>query len=320
MANTSTRMLRLLSLLQTHRYWPGPELADRLEVSARTLRRDVERLRALGYPVDAVRGIAGGYQLQAGAALPPLLLDDDEAVAIAVGLRAAAGGAVAGLEESAVQALTKIVSVMPPKLRRRMDALRSQTVGGPARGPVIDAGSLTRIAQACRDDERLRFGYAARSSDLDRRHVEPHRLVTLDQRWYLVAYDLDRHDWRTFRLDRISEPESTRVRFRQRDLPAADALDYVRSSRAAIPRKYEVRILVFADATSVARHVMQWGHVEPIDASSCRIAMAADWLDWPMMLLAEIGAEFEVEGPQELADRIRGVGERFTRAGSRTAG
>ena len=146
MANTSTRMLRLLSLLQTHRYWPGPELAERLEVSARTLRRDVERLRELGYPVDASRGVAGGYQLQPGAALPPLLLDDDEAVAIAVGLRAAAGGTVAGLEESAVQALTKIVSVMPPKLRRRMDALRSQTVGGPARGPVIDASALTKIA------------------------------------------------------------------------------------------------------------------------------------------------------------------------------
>ena len=319
MANTSTRMLRLLSMLQTHRYWPGPELAERLEVSARTLRRDVERLRELGYPVDAARGVAGGYQLQAGAALPPLLLDDDEAVAIAVGLRAAAGGTVAGLEESAVQALTKIVSVMPPKLRRRMDALRSQTVGGPVRGPVIDAGALTKIAQACRDDERLRFGYAARSSDLARRHVEPQRLVTLDHRWYLVAYDLDRHDWRTFRLDRISEPESTRVRFRQRDLPGGDALDYVRSSRAAIPRKYDVRIKVSADATSVARHVMQWGDVEPIDATTCRITMAVDWFEWPMMLLADIGAEFEVEGPEELADLIRNVGERFTRAGAARA-
>ena len=236
----------------------GPELAERLEVSARTLRRDVERLRELGYPVDAARGVAGGYQLQAGAALPPLLLDDDEAVAIAVGLRAAAGGTVAGLEESAVQALTKIVSVMPPKLRRRMDALRSQTVGGPVRGPVIDAGALTKIAQACRDDERLRFGYAARSSDLARRHVEPQRLVTLDHRWYLVAYDLDRHDWRTFRLDRISEPESTRVRFRQRDLPGGDALDYVRSSRAAIPRKYDVRVKVSGgrDERGSTRHAV----------------------------------------------------------------
>jgi predicted DNA-binding transcriptional regulator YafY len=174
MANTSSRMLRLLSLLQTHRYWPGGELAQRLEVSERTLRRDIDRLRELGYPVDASRGVAGGYQLQAGAALPPLLLDDEEAVAIAVGLRTASGGAVEGIEETSVRALAKVVQVMPPRLRRRVDALQSHLM--PAAwgdGPTVNAETLTVIAQACRDDERLRFRYTTREGDEATREVDP---------------------------------------------------------------------------------------------------------------------------------------------------
>src|SRR5437868_1190382 len=166
MANTSSRTLRLLSLLQTHRFWPGDELADRLSVSARTLRRDVDRLRELGYPVEARRGVAGGYQLGAGAALPPLVLDDDEAVALALGLRAAAQGAIHGIEEASVRALAKVARIMPPHLRRRVDALRAMTV--PAvwnRGPSIDAGMLTTIAQASRDEERLRFAYTAQTGE-----------------------------------------------------------------------------------------------------------------------------------------------------------
>src|ERR1700716_2305137 len=158
MANTSSRTLRLLSLLQTHRYWPGNELAERLEVSVRTLRRDVDRLRELGYPVDAQRGIDGGYQLAAGAALPPLVLDDEEAVALAIGLRTAAQGAIAGIEDSSVRALAKLAQVMPPTLRRRVDALRSATISAVwGSGPSVDAGVLTVVAQACRDEERLRF-------------------------------------------------------------------------------------------------------------------------------------------------------------------
>ena len=176
--------------MQTHRYWPGPELADRLDVSARTLRRDVDRLRELGYPVDASRGLAGGYQLRAGAALPPLVLDDDEAVAIAVGLRTAAGGAVAGIEETSVRALTKVVQVMPPRLRRRVDALGSFTETLLSSHDTVDADALVVIAQACRDDERLGFDYVARDGDSSRRRVEPHRMVSLGRRWYLVAYDL----------------------------------------------------------------------------------------------------------------------------------
>src|SRR5919199_6094248 len=224
MANTSSRMLRLLSLLQTHRYWPGAELASRLEVSERTLRRDVERLRELGYPVDAQRGVDGGYQLAAGTNLPPLVLDDEEAVALTIGLRAAAQGAVAGIEESSVRALAKMVQIMPPHLRRRVDALRSATVPAVwgSVGPQVDAGVLTAIAQACRDEERMRFSYTATTGETTSRHVEPHWLVSLGRRWYLVAFDLRRDDWRTFRVDRIDGARATGMRFRPRQLPGDD--------------------------------------------------------------------------------------------------
>src|SRR5690349_3989551 len=249
--NTSARMLRLLSLLQTHRYWPGEELSERLEVSGRTLRRDIDRLRELGYVVDASRGVAGGYQLRAGGQLPPLLLEDDEAVAIAVGLRSAAAASVAGvggLEETAVHALTKVVGLMPPRLRRRMDALTSQTdTPGPwAEGPVVDAAVLTTLAQACRDDEPLRFGYTARDAAPTDRWVEPHRLVSLGRRWYLVAYDRDRQDWRSFRVDRIAEPRTTGHRFRPRELPADDAVAFVQAGIRQMPTAYDVRVRVAA--------------------------------------------------------------------------
>lgn len=329
MASTSARMLRLLSLLQTHRFWSGLELSERLEVSDRTLRRDVERLRSLGYPVEASRGHAGGYQLQAGVALPPLLVEDDEAVAIALGLRAAASGAIGGLEDSALRALTKVVSVMPPRLRRRMDAVATQTQQAPRRGPALDAVVLTRLAQCCRDDERLRFAYDARRSSIEgaplaRRHVEPISLVTIGQRWYLVAWDLDRRDWRTFRVDRISDPESSRVRFTPRALPdGLDALAYVRRSSASVPRAHDVRVVVHADASSVARIVMSWGRVEPIDPAPgdgprCRVTMSSDWLDGPLWMLGEISAtleaDFAIESPSELVARMRTVADRFSRA------
>ncbi|MGZ8738909.1 MAG: helix-turn-helix transcriptional regulator, partial [Nocardioides sp.] len=215
--NTSARMLRLLSLLQTHRYWPGTELSARLEVSPRTLRRDIERLRELGYAVDAVRGVAGGYQLRAGGTMPPLLLEDEEAVAIAVGLQSSAAGSVSGLDETSVQALTKVIALMPPRLRRQMDALRSQTENLPwGGGPPLDAATLTTLAQACRDSEPLHFTYTARAADPTERGVEPHRLVSLGRRWYLVAYDRGRQDWRSFRVDRITDPRTTGHRFRPR--------------------------------------------------------------------------------------------------------
>src|SRR5215207_805469 len=264
MANTSSRMLRLLSLLQTHRYWPGGELADRLEVSVRTLRRDVERLRELGYPVDAHRGIDGGYQLAAGAALPPLLLDDEEAVALASGLGAAAQGAIAGIEESSVRALAKVVQVMPPRLRRRVDALRAATV--PAlwnpSGPTVDPGVLTMVAQACRDEERLRFAYTARGGDETARHVEPHRLVALGRRWYLVAFDLTRNDWHSFRLDRVEHVRTTAMRFHPREVPGGDPAAFVRAGIENLPTAYTIEALVHTSAANVRKAVGQWGNVE----------------------------------------------------------
>ncbi|MBV9583204.1 MAG: YafY family transcriptional regulator [Chloroflexi bacterium] len=316
MANTSSRTLRLLSLLQTHRFWAGDELADRLGVSARTLRRDVDRLRELGYPVEARRGIDGGYQLAAGAALPPLVLDDDEAVALAIGLRAAAQGAIAGIEESSVRALAKVARIMPPHLRRRVDALRAMT-SGPAvwsGGPYVDAGVLTTIAQACRDEERLRFAYTAQSSERSTRHVEPHRLVSLGQRWYLVAFDLGRGDWRSFRLDRLDGLRTTGMRFQPRELPAVDAVSFVRAGIQNLPTRRRIEVVVHASAATVRDRVGQWASLEEVDEGTCRLRMTVDNLDWPALALGTIGAEFEVVRPTELIDHLRDWGARFTRA------
>ncbi len=312
--STSARMLRLLSLLQTHRYWPGDELAERLEVSGRTLRRDIDRLRELGYAVDAVRGVAGGYQLRAGGSLPPLLLEDEEAVAIAVGLQSAAAGSVAGMEETSVQALTKVIALMPPRLRRQMDALRSQTDnlvwGG---GPVLDATILTVLAQACRDDEPLHFAYTARGADVSERWVEPHRLVTLGRRWYLVAYDRDRQDWRSFRVDRICEPRTTGHRFRPRAVPSGDALTFVQSGIRRMPQRYAVRVRVAAPPEVVERAVGRWGQVVPA-GDGCVLEMNVDDLQWPVMVLAQVEADITVEAPAELAQLVARVADRFARA------
>lgn len=318
--STSARMLRLLSLLQTHRYWPGDELAERLEVSGRTLRRDIDRLRELGYAVDAARGVAGGYQLRAGGSLPPLLLEDEEAVAIAVGLQQAASGAVAGMEETSVQALTKVIALMPPRLRRQMDALRSQTDnlvwGG---GPVVDAGVLTTLAQACRDDEPLHFTYTARGAEPTDRWVEPHRLVSLGRRWYVVAYDRDRQDWRSFRVDRIAEVRTTGHRYRPRDLPAADALTFVESGIRRMPQRYDVRVRVAASPDVVERAVSRWGAVTPLGehGEHALLEMSVDDLQWPVMVLAQVGADFTVESPPELVSEVQRVATCFaTAAGS----
>ena len=215
MADTGARTLALLSLLESRRYWPGTELAERLAVSARTLRRDVERLRELGYPVEAARGVGGGYQLGAGTALPPLVLDDDEAVALVVGLHTATDSPVAGVAESSVRALAKTLSLMPPRLRDRADALRVATVPGSWRAgdAVVAPETLDVLAGACRDGVRLSFAYTARDGAATERYVEPYRMVVLSRRWYLVAYDLDRDDWRTFRVDRIGDARATVGRF-----------------------------------------------------------------------------------------------------------
>jgi predicted DNA-binding transcriptional regulator YafY len=312
-------MLQLLSLLQTHRFWPGGQLAERLEVSDRTLRRDVERLRDLGYPVHAVRGAAGGYQLQPGAAMPPLLLDDEEAVAIVVGLRAAAGGMVEGIEDTSVRALSKVVQVMPPRLRRRVDALASYAVPAvftASDSATFDSDVLATLAQACRDDERVCFGYQPREGEAMERSVEPHRLVSVGRRWYLVAWDLTRHDWRSFRLDRMTEARTTGVRFRQRELPGGDAAEFVKRGLRSMPQRHHVVVLVHTSADVVRRAVGRWGTVAEADAGSCRMTMEVDDLVWPMFVLSGLDADFVVEGPAELGERVADVSRRFARAGS----
>ena len=307
-------MLRLLSLLQTHRYWPGGELADRLEVSPRTLRRDVDRLRELGYPVDASRGVAGGYQLQAGAAVPPLLLDDEEAVAIAVGLRTAAAGGVAGFEETSVRALAKVIQLLPPRLRRRIDALQAVTSPGVwGGGPTLDAGALTTIAMACRGEERMRFEYTPRDGDPSNRYVEPHRLVSLGRRWYLIAWDLDRGDWRSFRVDRLSSPALTGARFRPREIPGGDPVAWLRGRIASIPLRYDVSVRVESSAEELRAFVGQWATVEPLDERACRLRMSVDDLHWPVMILGSIAAPFTIESPAELVGAVRTAGEALLR-------
>jgi predicted DNA-binding transcriptional regulator YafY len=315
MANTSSRTLRLLSLLQSHRYWPGPKLADRLGVSVRTLRRDIDRLRELGYPVEAHRGVDGGYQLAPGATLPPLVVDDEEAVALAIGLRAAAQGTVAGIEESSMRALTKVVQVMPPRLRQRVDALRTATVPAVwSTGPTVDSAVLTTVAQACRDEERLRFSYTAHRGERTARYVEPHRLVSLGRRWYLVAYDLTRHDWRSFRLDRLQEPGGTTERFRPRELPGGDPVAFVQAGIDKIPMPYTVEAVVHAPAEKVRARIGRWATVEQAGDGRCRLRMTVESLDWPAFALGLVGAEFELVDPPELTELIREWGARFTRA------
>jgi predicted DNA-binding transcriptional regulator YafY len=316
MATTGSRTLQLLALLQNHRYWPGAELAERLDVSVRTLRRDVDRLRDLGYPVDATRGVDGGYQLAAGASLPPLVVDDEEAVALAVGLLTAAQGGIAGIEDASVRALTKVVQVMPPRLRRRVDALRSATVAGTMRpGPTVDQDVLTGVAQACRDEERLEFDYVARDGRTSRRHVEPHRLVSVGRRWYLVAYDLSRFDWRSFRLDRLSAPRATGSRFRPRVLPADDAASFVRESLGALaPRQVEIEVIIHAPLAHVEATIGQWARSEAVDAATTRSLITSDGYDWALLALGVVDAEFTIVSPPEFAEHARTWGVRFVQA------
>ena len=315
MADPTARMLRLLSLLQTHRFWPGGELAGELGVSERTLRRDVDRLRELGYPVAAARGAGGGYQLQAGSQLPPLLLDDDDAVAIAVGLRTAAGGTIAGIEDASVRAMAKLEQVLPPSLRRRVQALQDAIEPAASWTATVDGGVLATIAQACRDRERLRFAYRRRDGEASERTVEPHRLVAQERRWYLVAWDARRADWRTFRVDRISEPRGSGGRFAPRRPPGGDAVAFVRSSIRATPARHEAVVTAFVAADELPREVTWFrGEVEPIDERSCRIRTRADGLAWLTVHLAFLRCDYRIDGPPELVEHVRTHAERLARS------
>jgi predicted DNA-binding transcriptional regulator YafY len=315
MSQTSSRLLELLSLLQGRRDWPGSELADRLEVSGRTIRRDIERLRQLGYPVDSLTGPAGGYRLRAGSSMPPLLLDDDEAIAIAVGLSTAARASVTGIEETAVRALVKLEQILPAHLRRRVAALGSATFTLPVGGPTVDPQHLTVIAAACRDSECLRFGYRSRDGTDSRREVEAHSLVNHGRRWYLLAWDRRRDGWRTFRIDRLAKPTSTGVRFTPRRLPAKDAGAYVEQSITRAPNRFEALVTLHAPAEEIATRVpSSWGAVAPIDARTCEYRTGDDDLRWLAVRIAMLGVDFEVHEPPELVEQLRALALRITRA------
>ncbi|MET9417763.1 YafY family protein [Streptomyces klenkii] len=317
MTDTPARLLNLLSLLQTPREWPGSELAERLGVTTRTIRRDIERLRDLGYPVQATMGAVGGYRLAAGAALPPLVLDDEEAVAIAVGLRAGAGHAVDGIEEASVRALAKLEQVLPSRLRHRVSALQAATVPiTSGDGATVDPRTLTIMASAATGNERLRFTYRKGDGTEMQRLVEPHRLVSTGRRWYLVAYDIDRGDWRTFRVDRVSEPFATGARFAPRELPAADAAEFMNRSLSRMQPKIRVVATVHAPAEFVAARLPQHlGAPGPIDATTCRLDLeVADSLEWLALRLALLDCDFTVHEPRELVEHLRELGARISRA------
>jgi predicted DNA-binding transcriptional regulator YafY len=316
MSETSARLLSLLSLLQARRDWPGHELADRLEVSGRTVRRDVDRLRELGYPVESLTGPAGGYRLAAGTALPPLLLDDDEAIAIAVGLRTAARASVTGIEETSVRALVKLEQVLPAHLRRRVQALQAATTTLTyGDGPTTDPQLLTQLAAACRDHERLRFGYEAREGERTRREVEPQALVNAGRRWYLVAWDCGRRDWRTFRVDRVSRPHASGRFQAGRELPGKDPAAYVARSLSARPNRYEARITLHASAEAMRKAMPRYlGAVEPLGEDRCEYRTGDDRLDWLAARLAMLPVDFEVHEPPELVEHLQGLAARLGRA------
>ncbi|MFJ6464430.1 helix-turn-helix transcriptional regulator [Streptomyces sp. NPDC091387] len=322
MTDTPARLLNLLSLLQTPREWPGSELADRLDVSPRTIRRDIDRLRDLGYPVEASRGAVGGYRLVAGTAMPPLLLDDEEAVAIAVGLRAGAGHAIEGVDEASVRALAKLEQVLPSRLRHRVSVLQNATVPlTRGDGATIDPQTLTVMASAVTGRERLRFAYRAGDGAETRRQVEPYRLVSTGWRWYLVAYDLEREDWRTFRVDRVSDPLATGARFAPRELPTGDAAEFLSRSMSRIQPRVAIEVSFAASAEFVgARLPAAIGPLEPTGERSCLLrTVLADSLEWVAVRLALAECEFTVHRPPQLVEHLNELGGRLTRAASSAA-
>ncbi|MGW4116239.1 helix-turn-helix transcriptional regulator [Actinosynnema sp. NPDC004786] len=322
MPKTSARLLALLSLLQARRDWPGALLAERLDVSPRTVRRDVDRLRELGYPIRTVKGPDGGYRLGAGAELPPLLFDDEQAVALAVALRVAATATGLGVEEAAARALHTVRQVMPARLRHRVDTLQVTAVERDA-PPPLDRGVLVAISGAVHAREVLRFDYTPAGGDPvagPPRRAEPHHLVTRGGRWYLVAWDLDRDDWRTFRVDRITPRTPTGPRFTPRELPGGDVAAFVtaRFSGSGGPDGWPCRGEVVLDlpAARVSPFVRD-GVVEPLGPDRCRLVLGS-W-SWPGMAatLGRFDADIEVVGPVELKDAFAHLARRYAKAASR---
>ncbi|MFI2434272.1 helix-turn-helix transcriptional regulator [Streptomyces sp. NPDC018693] len=316
--DTPARLLQLLSLLQTPREWPGSEIAERLGVSRRTVRRDIDRLRELGYPVQATHGADGGYRLVAGKAMPPLVLDDEEAVAIAVGLRAGAGHAIEGVDEASVRALAKLEQVLPTRLRHRVSTLQAATTAlTSGDGASVAPETLTVMASTVAGRERLRFAYRAKDGTESRRLTEPYRLVSTGRRWYLVAYDLGREDWRTFRVDRVREPFATGARFTPREVPEGGEAEYLRRSIRGPERyDYEFDVEFEASADAVAERLPGlFGRPEEVTEGRCRLrGVTSEPVTWMAVRLAMTGHDFTVRAPEELVVCVRELGGRLSRA------
>jgi predicted DNA-binding transcriptional regulator YafY len=312
MLQTSARLLRLLTMLQARRSWTGPDLSERLEVTARTLRRDVDRLRSLGYPVHSTSGTAGGYRLGAGASLPPLMLEDDEGIAVALALQIAAGGTIAGIEDAAQRALAKLEQVLPNRLRRRIKSLRSSIVRLSDGGPTVDLSAVAALASACEAQTEIGFDYSDRNAKLSQRWVEPHRLVHTERRWYLVAWDKARTDWRTFRVDRIQLPLQTGAPFASRSSPDDDVGAYVSRSLSMAMYRFQVRALLRASVDEVRGRISEAaGQVEAVDDRSCRLHTGGQSLDSVLVWLACTGFEFVIEHPPELVDHLQLIAARL---------
>lgn len=319
MSETTSRVLQLLGLLQSRRVWSGEDLAERLGVTTRSVRRDIERLRDLGYPVAASKGHGGGYQLGAGAALPPLLLDPDEAVAMAVCLRLAAGGTVAGVGESALRALSKLDQVMPSRLRHQVSAVHDATVTLTPAAPrdVVEPDVLMTLARASRDREHVTAAYVDRAGNATRRRLEPYQLVTTGRRWYLLAYDRDKLDWRSLRLDRMSEVAAAGTTFTPREAP--DAADYVQRAISTSPYRYVARVRYQAPRDVVAPHFPPGSaQIEDDGADACIVTAGADDPERMALYFAMVDADFEILEPPEVAAAMTVVADRLRRSALRT--
>ncbi len=310
MLETSARLLRILSLLQEHRDWPGADLADRLGVTVRTVRRDIDRLRELGYPVHAVRGVAG-YRLGAGSALPPLLLDDEEALAVAVGLRTVAGGTVAGIEQASLRSLAKLEQVLPSRLRHRLNTLQRSMVRVGGTAPRVDPEVLIAISEACDRRERLRFDYTDHGGRQSVRDTEPMAVVNFSRHWYLVAWDVAREDWRSFRVDRLRPKIPTGPRFTPRELPGGDVVDYLSNRLSDEAWSWRATVTLHRPAAELAETIWPgMGVLEAVDDSHCLLHIGADspWaLSW---MITSLDVDFTVTGPPELVEAVRALGNR----------
>ncbi|MEM7324129.1 MAG: YafY family protein [Actinomycetota bacterium] len=312
MSSTGERMLELLALLQRRHRWSGEELSERLGVSRRTLRRDVDRLRELGYPVESDRGVDGGYQLGVGTKLPPLLLTADEAVAIAIGLRTAANQSVEGLSEPSMGALVKVGQLLSDPLQHRVESLTGAIEAAPSLSTATVAlSTLTTLARATRDTTLVRFGYQGFDGTSTERYVEPHHVVPLNRYWYLIAWDLDRDDWRTFRLDRVGDPHVTRRTFGPRTLPAPDPTTHIRQTIAALKSVHDVELVIEAPLAEVLPHIGPWGAASAVDDRTTRIEMHIPDLAWAVLMLAITNATIVSIEPAELRDFLGELGGRF---------